>query len=382
MNHKKHFLLDFVKTKIALAIIFAVFFSCSSAQNTTKQTQKINSKNVLHLLDKVADWQLKNPSGKELWVWEYGTFYSGLMSYYKLNPQEKYFKAMMDMGDSLDWKLKPHPYLADNFTIAQTYIDLYEITKDYKLIDKAQYVMDMAFYKRPKKVDLRWKDNPQKLDWWSWCDALFMAPPAFSQMSKVTGDSKYIKEMDRLWHLTYDYLYDKEENLFFRDDSYFDARTSSGKKVFWSRGNGWVIAGIVNVLKSMPADYSGRKFYEDLLIEMANRLVELQSKEGFWYSSLLDKDEFSTKETSGTAFYCYALAWGVNNGLLKKDKFLSSITKAWKTLENSVEADGKLGYVQLVGVGPDKVKREDTETYGVGAFLLAGTEVYKLFKDK
>jgi unsaturated rhamnogalacturonyl hydrolase len=364
-----------------LLLIFSAFLfsNCSIGQEISSGNSfKQKKEYVITIMEKVADWQLAHPTGKKLWVWEYGTFYAGLMSYYKLNPQKKHFDAMIAMGNSLKWKLKPHPYLADNFTIAQTYLDLYEITKDFKMIDKTKYTMDMAFYKKPNKVDLRWKNNPHKLDWWSWCDALFMAPPAFSKMSRVTGEEKYLKEMDRLWKFTYSYLYDKEENLFFRDDSYFNSRTKRGKKVFWSRGNGWVVGGIVGVLKSMPEDYSGRKFYEDILRKMATRLLEIQSPEGFWYSSLLDKDEFNIKETSGTAFYCYALAWGVNNGLLEKDKFLTPILKAWKTLVDAVETDGKLGYVQLVGVGPDKVKREDTETYGTGAFLLAGTEVYRL----
>jgi len=363
--------------KQIIALVFLVFFfnSCKA------QTPLISNKSeIMDVMNTVADWQLKNPSGKELWVWEYGTFYAGLMNLYKLNNEKRHLDAMIDMGESMDWKLKPHPYLADNFSIGLTYLDLYEITKDSKMLDITQYVMDMAFYKRPTKPNLRWVDNPHKLDWWSWCDALFMAPPTFAKMSKVTGDQKYIDEMDKLWHLTYDYLYDPSEQLFFRDDSYFKPRTKSGKKIFWSRGNGWVVGGIVKVLEAMPQDYQGRSFYEDLLKEMANKLIQIQSPEGYWYSSLLDKEEFDVKETSGTAFYCYALAWGINNGVLEEEKYINAVSKAWKTLVESVESDGKLNYVQLVGVGPDKVKKEDTETYGTGAFLLAGSEVYKLLK--
>lgn len=338
----------------------------------------LQKKEVIAILSKVSDWQLNNPSGKELWVWEYGAFYAGLMNFYKIDPQVKYLKAMLQMGESLEWKLKPHPYLADNFTIAQTYLDLYEITGNPKMIDKTRYVMDMEFYKRPSEPDLRWVDNPHKLNWWSWCDALFMAPPAFAKMSKVTGDTKYINEMDRLWQLTYNYLYDHDEHLFFRDDGYFEARTKNNKKVFWSRGNGWVMGGLVRVLESMPDDFPNRTFYENVFKEICERLLEIQSPKGYWFSSLLDKEEFDVKETSGTAFYCYAFAWGINNNLLEKDKYLPSVNKAWQALVEAVQPDGKLGYVQLVGVGPDKVKKEDTETYGTGALLLAGSEFYQL----
>ncbi len=337
---------------------------------------------ALKTMGKVADWQLDNPSEKETWAWEYGTFYTGLMAFYELKPHEKYLDNMLQMGESNDWELKPHPYLADNFTIAQTYIKLYMIEEQDRMIDKTQYVMDMAFYRRPKKINLKWVDNPHRLNWWSWCDALFMAPPAFALMSEASGDSKYIDEMNRLWKYTYKYLYDRDEDLFYRDDSYFDAKTKQEKKVFWSRGNGWVMGGLVRVLESMPQDYKDRAFYEGIFKQMSASLLKLQSEEGYWYSSLLDKEEFKTKETSGTAFFCYAYAWGINNGLLKREQYEEATFLAWKTLCDAVQKDGKLGYVQRVGVGPDQVSEDDTELYGTGAFLLAGSEVYKLLNQK
>lgn len=364
---------------IGVLISFLGIEELSATKNYSDDTG-ISKKEVIANMEKVAAWQLANPSGKELWVWEYGTFYAGLMEYYKINPQKKYLDSMLRMGDEYEWKLKPHPYLADNLTIAQMYIDLYALTGDSSYITISQYVMDMSFYKRPSKPDLRWEGNPHKLNWWSWCDALFMAPPAYAKMSKVTGDMKYLKIMDKWWILTYKYLYDHEEDLFFRDDSYFNARTKNDKKVFWSRGNGWVMGGLVRVLESMPKNFPNRVFYEELFVEMCNKLIEIQSPDGFWYSSLLDKEEYEVKETSGTAFYCYAFAWGINNNLLNKEKYYPAIKKAWKTLTEAVQEDGKLGYVQRVGVGPDSVHKDDTETYGTGAFLLAGSELYKLLE--
>ncbi len=366
------------KRLLTLPFLLIILCSCFGQSNENLKICWAKKEQVLKIMDKVADWQLNNPSGKELWEWEYGTFYAGLISHYKLHPQKKYLDAMIQMGEDLDWKLKPNPYIADNYAIAQTYIDLFEIVKDSIMIDKTRYMMDMEFYKHPSKPDLRWVDNPYKLYCWSWCDALFMAPPAFVKMSKITGDKNYIDEMDRLWRLTYNYLFDQDEHLYFRDDSYFKLRTINNKKVFWSRGNGWVMGGLVRVLEDMPKDYHNREYYENLLREIANKIVEIQSPKGYWYPSLLDKDEYDTKETSGTAFYCYAIAWGINNNILSIEKFLPTVKKAWNSLTNAVEPDGKLGYVQLVGVGPDRVKREDTELYGTGAFLLAGSEVYKL----
>lgn len=369
-----------MKKLISTIFCCLLIFSTNAQEQLDPKPFSNTSSEILKVMEKVADWQLANPNGRALWEWENGTFYAGLMNFYQLHPQEKYMQAMLEMGEHLRWQLKPHPYLADNFAIAQTYIDLYEIKKDPAMIYTSQYVMDMAFYKRPAKPDLRWVGNPHKLDWWSWCDALFMAPPALANMSRVTGDQKYIDEMDRLWRLTHEYLYDKDEHLYYRDDSFFEQRTITGEKVFWSRGNGWVMAGLVGVLEAMPINNPNRSFYEELLKTMAFRILELQNPKGYWGASLLDDKEFNTKETSGTAFYCYALTWGVNQGLLPKKEFEPAIMNAWKFLRNAVEADGKLGYVQLIGVGPTEVKREDTEVYGAGAFLLAGTEIFK-FKN-
>lgn len=376
--------------KIITLIFCIVFTNHIFSQNNISRfsnnkqegfSNNIKKNEILNVMNTVADWQLANPSGKDLWEWEYGAFYAGLMSLYKTSPQIKYLEAMLDMGESYDWKLKPHPFLADNLAIAQTYLDLYEIVKDPQIIKITQYVLDMEFYKLPSEPDVRWKENPHKLDWWSWCDALFMAPPTFGRMTKVSGDIKYLNKMNELWKVTYDYLYSHDEHLFFRDDNYFDARTKSGKKIFWSRGNGWVLGGLVRVLQVMPLDYPNRSFYEIVFKEMCERLYEIQSPDGYWYSSLLDKDEFNAKETSGTGFYCYAFAWGLNNNLLEKKKYFPSIKKAWNTLVEAVQPSGKLGFVQRVGDGPDEVKKEDTETYGTGAFLLAGSEVYKLAEN-
>jgi len=366
---------------IAVALTTLATVSCANVKPDSSISQATQA-SVLKQMNDVASWQLANPSPRELWEWHQGTFYTGLMAFYKLKPQQQYLDAMLEMGNEMDWKLKPHPYNADNLVIAQTYIDLYEIEKNPKYIDAARYVMDMEFHKRPKKVDLRWKPaNPHYLHFWSWADSLFMAPPAFAQMSKASGDPKYLDRMDRNWKLTYNYLFDHAEDLFFRDDTWIERRTVNGKKDLWSRGNGWVYAGIVKILEAMPNDDSRRSFYEGVLTKMSKSLIKLQSPEGYWYASLLDKDVVNVKETSGTAFFAYGLAWGINNGLLDEEEFSPHVFRAWDLLVSAIETDGKLGFVQPVGVGADKVKREDTEPYGPGAFLLAGTEVYRLLKQ-
>ncbi len=213
--------------------------------------------------------------------------------------------------------------------------------------------------------------NMASLERWSWCDALFMAPPVYAKMYMLTDDWKYIEFMNREYKATYDYLFDKEEKLFYRDHRYFNQKEANGTKVFWGRGNGWVLGGLCEILQTLPRNNMHRQFYQDLFITLSDRIIQLQGKDGYWHSYLFDETK---------AKIVYALAYGVNEGLLDKATFMPAIEKGWKALVKAVEKNGKLGYVQPIGADPKKVTREMTEVYGVGAFLLAGNQIYKMAK--
>ncbi|HEV2455243.1 MAG TPA: DUF4861 family protein, partial [Verrucomicrobiae bacterium] len=96
------------------------------------------------------------------------------------------------------------------------------------------------------------------------------------------------------------------------------------------------------------------------------------------HSSLLDPADYPLAETSGSGFFTYALAWGVNQGLLDRATYEPAVRKAWNALNGCVDADGKLTHVQPVGADPKKFDPNATEVYAVGAFLLAGSEVYRM----
>jgi rhamnogalacturonyl hydrolase YesR len=185
--------------------------------------------------------------------------------------------------------------------------------------------------------------------------------------------------MDRLWWKTTDYMYDTQERLFYRDSRFFDQREPNGQKVFWSRGNGWVLAGLARVLQYLPPDYGGRKRYVALFQDMAARIAQLQGPDGYWRASLLDPASRPLPETSGTGFFTYALAWGINEGLLGRE-YEPTVRRGWSALVRAVQPNGKLGYVQQVGDRPGNTSPEQTEIYGNGAFLLAGSEVLRLAK--
>lgn len=231
-------------------------------------------------------------------------------------------------------------------------------------------------------------DDNMKLDYgtgkglekWTWCDALFMAPAVYVKLYTLTGDKKYMKFADKEFKDTYNYLYDKDEHLFFRDWRYFTQKEKNGKKVFWGRGNGWVLGGLSEILKELPAKDKYRKFYENLFVELSNSVLKCQQADGYWRASMLDPESYPSPETSSTGFIVYAFAYGVNAGILPAEKFMPAIEKGWKALVSAVEDDGKLGYVQPIGADPRHVTRDMTEVYGVGAFLLTGNEIYKMSK--
>ena len=230
----------------------------------------------------------------------------------------------------------------------------------------------------PKDTSLGFSQPDHGQELWSWCDALFMAPPTWLRLYAATGDEKYLNfAVTNFWRTT-DFLYDKNENLFFRDSTFFKKTEANGQKVFWSRGNGWVFAGIVRALQYLPMNSPARPRFEQLFKDMAGKILSLQQADGLWRASLLDPQDFPTPEASGSALFTYGLAWGVNQGLLDRATFAPAVRKAWPALVGCVNADGRLTHVQPAGDRPVQFSADATSPYGGGVFLLAGSEVYRL----
>ena len=337
----------------------------------------IDKADIMNVMTAVADWQIANPSRHNLTDWTTGAYWAGLTEFARIYKTDKYLEELKRLGDKTSWKLGRRKYFADDQAVGQMYIDMYLKYKDPQMLKDTKEVFDYVIKNRSyMPLDLRRPINGKDRYWW--CDSLFMGPPVLAKLTTATGDMKYIDFMTEEWKYSYYYLYDQEEHLFFRDCNYFDKRESNGKKVFWSRGNGWVMGGLVRVLDEMPKDYPDRPFFEKLYKEMSAKVAAILPDDGLWHSSLLDPVSFPSKEASGSGFYTYALAWGINRGYLDKDEYLPIVTKAWQNLVGCVHPSGKLGYVQPIGADPRKVQSHQTEIYGVGAFLLAGSEMIKL----
>ena len=338
----------------------------------------IEKEPIREVMKAVADWQIANFSKviHHPLNWTNGALYTGMHAWSVIADTNKYRKWLFNIGDKYKWQPGFRMYHADEFVVLQTWIDQYREINDDKILAPSIARTDWIIG-HPSKSSLKLSEKGPHDRWW-WCDALFMAPPVYARLTSITGDKKYMKFMHKEYQATYDYLYDKEEHLFYRDDRYFDLQEANGKKIFWGRGNGWVMGGLVSILKELPEKSKYRLFYEELFKEMVIKATSLQDKNGYWHASLLDPESYPNPETSSSGFITYALAYGINSGMLEKEKYLPVIDKAWGALVKAVFPDGKLGWVQPIGADPKKVNRNMTEVYGVGAFLLAGSEVIKL----
>ena len=331
---------------------------------------------VLAQMEHVADWQLAHPAREAVTDWVQGAGYAGMMALAEISASPRFHDAMVKMGTGTQWKPGTRVYHADDTCVGQTYLELFLRDKDLAMIAPLRARFD-AILASPPGDDLDFT-HPEHNRNWSWCDSLFMAPPAWVRLAAATGEAKYADFAVAGWWKTSDFLYDKAEHLFFRDSTFFKKKEANGKKVFWGRGNGWVLAGLVRVLQFLPTNHPDRPRFEQLFKDMSAKILTCQQADGLWRASLLDPASYPLKETSGSGFYTYALAWGVNQGLLDRAQFEPAVRKAWTALVSCVDADGKLTHVQPIGSDPKNFADDSTEVYGVGAFLLAGSEIYRL----
>jgi unsaturated rhamnogalacturonyl hydrolase len=343
----------------------------------TDLSPEIKPKAIAAAIKKVADWQVPyaEPSFNKLWT--FAALYDGLLAASEATGDQKYRDAVLRFSEQSNWTLIddrfPH---ADDQALGKAYMYLYladpKASRKPVRMANTKEIMDRLVV-RP--------DDPNKLLWW-WCDALYMAPPVLSRVYVATGDRKYLDYMDRQWWLTSATLYDSEQHLFFRDSRYLTQKQANGQKLFWSRGNGWVMGGLVKVLQTMPADYPSRPKYVRQFKEMAAKVASIQSKDGLWRSGLLDPDAYELPEVSGSAFFTYAIAYGINEHILDRATYLPVVEKSWKGMLSHIYADGRLGSIQPIDGQPGKFKPSASYVYGVGGFLQAGAEMHRLAAGK
>lgn len=342
-------------------------------------------------------WQQHNKAEVRSF-WDNAAYHTGNMEAYKLLGKTEWIDYSTRwaehnkwMGateaDPAKWKYRHygegHQFVlfGDWQICFQTYIDLYWIAnakgasaRNERMVQRAKEVMGYEAYS---------KQN----DYWWWADALYMVMPVMTKMYKLTGDSQYLDKLYENLLYADSIMLDEETGLYFRDGKYIypKHKTASGKKNFWARGDGWVLAGLAKVLQDMPADYAHRDFFVKKYQRLAAGVQKLQQKQGYWTRSMMDPTFAPGPETSGTAFFTYGYLWGVNNGLLDAKQYRKTIDRAWKYLtETALQPDGKVGYVQPIGekaIPGQVVDKNSQANFGVGAFLLAACE-YHRYLDK
>jgi unsaturated rhamnogalacturonyl hydrolase len=325
----------------------------------------LNPAAVRVAMRKVADWQTSRIEATPSQDWTFATLYVGLMAAAQTLHDDRYKDVVFQVAQHYHWKPGPRVAHADDQAIGQAYL----------MLNRAdQSPAHIAPLRMQFNELMQMPDDPKKPVWW-WCDALFMAPPVWSQLASETGNDEYLRYMDHEWLITSSSLWDPQEQLFYRDASYLDKREKNGRKVFWSRGNGWVMGGLARVLETLPANDPQRAFYVDKLQRMAASISKIQSPDGLWRAGLLDAGDYELPETSGSAFFVYSLAWGINHHLLDRKRYLPVVQRGWAGLVAHVYESGRLGCVQPVGERPGAYAPSASSVFGTGAFLLAGSQV-------
>jgi rhamnogalacturonyl hydrolase YesR len=370
-------------------LIFFVSFFILSATNSQKLPAKKKILAALQLTNKyfMDKWpdagktiftNIERPSN----IWTRAVYYEGLIALYKIDKQKLYYDYALQWGEKHQWGLRGGVKTrnADNQCCGQTYIDMY-------LVDNKQHPERV----RDIKASVDSMLLTAKIDDWNWIDALQMAMPVFVKLGNLYNEPKYFDRMYEMYAFTKNKhgdngLYNQKEHLWWRDKD-FDPpyKEPNGDNCYWARGNGWVVAALARVLNDLPKNDPHYQEYLQDYKDMCAAVLPLQRSDGYWNVSLKDPNNFGGKEVSGTSLFIYGFAWGVNNRILDMKLYLPAITKAWNAMsKEAVHPDGKLGYVQGTGKEPkdgQPVNYDNTpdfEDYGLGCFLLAGSEIYKL----
>ncbi|MBB6429237.1 glycoside hydrolase family 88 protein [Algisphaera agarilytica] len=347
------------------------------------QVQSASPEAVRDTMRRVAEYQLDRygpePPTRN---WLVGTFFTGMIEAYHATGDAWYLEESRAWGERSGWGIN-NPVHADDVCPGQTYLELYFIDEDPAMLTPLVEAMEPLLEREtiePGELNA-WQKEAKPWTgrnlWW-WCDALYMAPPVYARLGTATGDRAYHEAMHELFWDTADYLYDPNEHLFYRDGRYLpkgDGTDEQAEKVFWSRGNGWVFAGLVRILEHLPEDDPQRQRYLELFRDMAMRIVSLQQDDGLWRSWMNNPAQHPTKESTGSAFFVYGLAKGVSEGWLPQGYYESAILRGWTGLLSCVTPEGRVTHAQMVGYAPTAVRPWDTMDYGAGALLLAAAAV-------
>ncbi|MGC9261396.1 MAG: glycoside hydrolase family 88/105 protein [Phycisphaerae bacterium] len=368
LNHAKSPPRQVILLLAAMLSLFAV----------SSRAASVNRAQILTQIQRCATAEISMLPHHPRTGWVHGVLYIGLIDLYRATGNQAFLQPVLKIGNQVRWRIRRFRQRLNSQTSGNSYCFGQAITSISALhVGHVPLAPLEARCNQTLHYFQAIGNNPGKLAWW-WCDSLFMAPTTLAHLSMLTGNSEYLNAMNQQWWRVAHLLYDKKEHLFFRDHRFLKKNAANGQPVFWSRGEGWVLAGTARVLKYLPQNFPDRPRYINLFRQMAAKIASLQGSDGIWRPSLLDFRQFPTPESSGTALDCYALAWGINHHLLSPEQYLPVVAKAWAGLLAMRNKAGDLANVQKPGDQPAMVTPDVTEPYASGAFIMAGVQLMKL----
>ena len=225
---------------------------------------------VTQMIQKVNDYWQSHNSSKCRAFWDNAAYFTANQKVYQRTSKKEYLNYALEWAeynhwqgatqtDKSKWQYKTygegmnHVLFADWQICFQVYIDLYKQEHRAERIERALEVMCYQ------------ATTPEK-DYWWWSDALYMGLPIFSKLYTVTHDQKLLDKQYECFKWTDSLLFDTEAQLYYRDAKYVYPKVKTAcndGKSFWARGDGWVLAGLAQVLEDLPRDCKYRPFYID-----------------------------------------------------------------------------------------------------------------------
>src|SRR5579859_7912836 len=301
-------------------------------------------------------------------TWFNALFIKGDIETYRLTGDPKYLAYATGWANHNAWKLPTNAPNYDGPEASQEYIDLYELDPNHPALD----IADAQAYLNRQTARV----EGGRVSDLSYVDAVRLgALSAFARLGVPNHNAAELDAMAKMFAYTEGHIYDRSASLWWRDSRW------AGTTTHWSRGNGWIVIALTDTVAALPAGDPNRAHYISLLNAMAAKLKATQQAGGYWTADVDHPASFPAPESSGTSFFVYGLARGIQMGYLDQATYLPVVQKGWGWLKGTaLRPDGVVGYVQGPSSHPSQfqpISPTATSNYGVGAFLMAGVEAAK-----
>jgi unsaturated rhamnogalacturonyl hydrolase len=298
-------------------------------------------------------------------TWFNALFIKGDIETYRMTGDTKYLTYATGWANHNKWKLPTNAPNYDGPEASQEYIGLYQLDPSHPAHDiadaQAYVTKQTARVEGGKVTDL------------SYVDAVELgALSAFAYFGVTDHNQADLDAMAKMFAYPENHIYDRANSLWWRDSRWV------GTTQHWSRGNGWIVISLTQTVAALPVGDPNRAHYISILQAMFAKLAAVQQPGGYWTADVDHPAAFPAPESSGTSFFTYGLAKGIQMGYLDANTYTPVVRKAWGWLRGTaLRGNGVVGYVQGPSSQPSQhqpISPTATSNYGVGAFLMAGVE--------